>query len=156
MLEFNATFIVAMISFVIFILIMNWIFYKPILGVIEERQKFIDDNYNDAQNSKNKADSILHEKDERLNKTLSDSRKIVSDKINEANEKSQSLTNNAKEVSKNKIAEAKRNISNEEKQTTEALKANVKDLAENISSKILGEHFHIDNVDYDIVNKVLK
>ena len=156
MLEFNATFIVAMISFVIFIFIMNWIFYKPILSVIEERQKFIDENYNDAQNSKNKADSILQEKDERLNKTLIDSRKIVSDKINEATEQSQSLTNKAKADSKNKIEEAKKNLSHEAKDTTEALKANVKNLAEDISSKILGENFHIDNVDYDIVNKVLK
>ena len=156
MLEFNATFIIAMISFVIFIFIMNWIFYKPILGIIEERQKFIDDNYNDAQNSKNKADSLLQEKDDRLNKTLIESRKIVSDKINEANEKSQSLTNQAKQTSKNKIDEAKKHLSEEENQTTEALKSNVKDIAENISSKILGENFHIDNVDYDIVNKVLK
>lgn len=156
MLEFNATFIIAIISFVIFILIMNWIFYKPILGVIEERENFINDHYNDAKNSKDKADALLKDKDERLNKTLSDSRKIVSNKVEEANENSKTFTEKAKKSSQDKIAEAKKNLSLDEKNTTEAIKNNVKDLAENISSKILGENFGIDNVDYELVNKALK
>lgn len=156
MLEFNATFIIAMISFVIFILIMNWIFYKPILGVIEERENFINNHYNDAKNSKDRADALLKDKDERLNKTLSDSRKIVSNKVEEANENSKTLTEDAKKSSQDKIAEAKKNLSLDEKNTTEAIKNNVKDLAENISSKILGENFGIDNVDYELVNKALK
>lgn len=156
MLEFNATFIVAMISFVIFIIIMNQIFYKPIFKIINERQKFIDDNYSDAKNSKEKADSILHEKDERLNRTLSDSRKLVSDKVDEANEKAKSITDEAKKTSQDKITNAKQSLSKSESETAEALKNNVKDLAENISSKILGENVSIDNVDYNLVDKVLK
>lgn len=62
MLEFNATFLVSMISFIVFIIIMNAIFYKPILGVIEERENFINDHYNDAKNSKDKAQSLLEQK----------------------------------------------------------------------------------------------
>ena len=117
MLEFNATFLVSMISFIVFIIIMNAIFYKPILGVIEEREKFINDHYNDAKNSKDKAQNLLEQKEKRLNETLSESKEI---------------------------------------QTADALKNNVKDLAETISSKILGENTTIDNIDYDYVNKVLK
>ncbi len=155
MLEFNATFLIAMISFVIFILIMNWIFYKPILEVIEKRQKFIDDNYNDAKNSKNQADSILLEKDERLKNTLGESRKIVSDKINQANEKSLKQTEEAKELAKNKINLAKQNLSQEANSTKNELKSNVKDLAENISSKILGENFPINDINYDVVDRIM-
>ena len=58
MFEFNATFIIAMFSFVVFIMIMNAILYKPVLKVINERQTYIDDNLNAAQNSKTKAKSI--------------------------------------------------------------------------------------------------
>lgn len=156
MLEFNATFLVAMFSFVIFILIMNQIFYKPIFKIINERQKFIDDNYSDAKNSGEKAESILKEKEERLNKTLNASRKIVSNKVDEANQKAKSITEEAKNSSMNKISEAKHELSQAETQTTNVLKDNVKDLAENISSKILGENISIDNVDYNLVDKVLK
>lgn len=156
MLEFNATFLVSMISFIVFIIIMNAIFYKPILGVIEEREKFINDHYNDAKNSKDKVQNLLEQKEKRLNETLSESKKIVSDKVNEANEKAKSVTDNAKADSANKIQSAKQELYAKEIQTADALKNNVKDLAETISSKILGENTTIDNIDYDYVNKVLK
>lgn len=156
MLEFNATFIVSMISFIIFIIIMNQIFYKPILKAINERKSFIDGNYDDAKHSKEQADSILIQKDERLNQTLNETKKIVSDKVNEANEAALSMTGKAKENSQNSIDEAKTSLHNEELETTNALKNNVKDLAENISSKILGTNTKIENIDHDFVNKVLK
>ena len=38
MMEFNATFLIAMLSFVVFIMIMNAIFYNPILSIIRKRE----------------------------------------------------------------------------------------------------------------------
>ena len=49
MIEFNATFIVAMLSFVVFIFIMNAIFYNPILSIIRKREDYIESNYKDAK-----------------------------------------------------------------------------------------------------------
>lgn len=155
MLEFNATFLVSMISFVVFIMIMDKIFYKPILNVINQRQSFIDGNYSDAKNSKDKAESLLNEKEQRLNETLLKSKKLVADKTEEANQKSQSLTVEAKTKSQEEIEKAKEQLKKEENQTTDELKTNVKDLAENISSKLLGNEVKIDNIDYEFVNKVL-
>ena len=66
-MEFNATFLVSVISFIIFTIIMNKIFYKPLENVMDERQKFIDDAKSDALNSNNRADAILKEKEDRLN-----------------------------------------------------------------------------------------
>ena len=42
MLEFNATFIVAMISFIVFMLIMNAILYKPLAHIQQNRTDLID------------------------------------------------------------------------------------------------------------------
>ena len=156
MLEFNATFIVSMISFIVFIIIMNAIFYKPILGVIEERDNYINDRYSDAKNSKDKAQKLLQEKDKRLNDTLFEAKKIVSDRVNQANDEAKLKTDNAKSESMKKIDAAKSELHNEEMQTSDILKENVKSLAESISSKILGEQTAISNVDYELINKVLK
>lgn len=49
-MEFNATFLISAISFILFTLIMNKIFYKPLERVMDERQKFIDDTKSDAKN----------------------------------------------------------------------------------------------------------
>ena len=45
MVEFNATFLIAMLSFVVFIMIMNAIFYNPILDIMRKREEYINSNY---------------------------------------------------------------------------------------------------------------
>lgn len=155
MLEFNATFIVSMVSFIIFIMIMNTIFYKPIFKIINERQNFIDEHNNDAKNSREQAKDLLTQKENRLNRALSESKKIVSDKVLATNCEAKAITEKAKAETAEKIQTAKENIKVQELNTSGALKNNIKDLAEVISSKILGENVTIDNIDNDEIHKVL-
>ena len=54
MMEFNATFLIAMLSFVVFIMIMNAIFYNPIC-IIRKREDYINSNYEDAKRFENSA-----------------------------------------------------------------------------------------------------
>lgn len=154
-MEFNATFLISAISFILFTLIMNKIFYKPLERVMDERQKFIDDTKSDAEKSNLKAQAIINDREERLTKSATDSKKLVADKINEANENSKIITSNAKQKSQEEIASAKSALKNEAQQTTEELKLKVKDLAEVISSKILGMNTNIENIDNEIVNRIL-
>lgn len=137
MFEFNATFIVAIISFVVFIIIMNAIFYKPVLKIIEERKNFIDGNYNDAKNSNDKAQSLLDNKEKRLSETRETSRKIIKDKTAEANEKSSSILNDAKQSCQNRIQSAKDELKNQELALD--LSGNIEDISDSISKKLLGE-----------------
>lgn len=154
-MEFNATFLVSAISFIIFTLIMNKIFYKPLEHVMDERQKFINDAKSDAQYSSDKADAILRDKEERLNKSASDSKNIVAEKINDANLTSKKLTTDAKQKSQDEISSAKSNLQTEAQHLTGELRTRVKDLAEVISSKVLGMDTHIENIDNELVNRIL-
>lgn len=156
MFEFNATFLVAMISFVVFVIIMNAILYKPILSIIEERQAYIDKNNNDAIDSKNKIQNILDDKEKRLNEASAKSKKIISERVQKENKNSTAITEKTKAESLADISSAKDELLNESIQTTKVLKTNIKDLAEKISEKILGENFAIENFDNEIIDKVLK
>lgn len=156
MFEFNATFLIAMISFVVFIIIMNAILYKPILSIIAQRQNYIDDNNSAAQNSKKQAQSILDDREQQINNAFAKSKEIVSSRVLKENETAKNLTDKAKAESLNSINAGKAILQKEELQTSNALKTNVKELAEKISSKILGENITIDNVDYNYIDKVLK
>ncbi len=156
MFEFNATFLIAMISFVVFIIIMNAILYKPILSIISKRENYIDENLNAAKNSKEKAQGILDEKETKLAESSLQSRQIISGRVQQENDKAKRLTEEAKTTTQKNIASAKENLRNEEVQTTNSLSGNIKELAESISEKILGEKTSIDNVDYELISKVLK
>lgn len=137
-MEFNATFFVSAISFILFTIIMNLIFYKPISKVIYERQKLIGDALTDAQNSKEKAQELLTNRDYKLNKSAMESRKLIADKIEEANKNSKRLTQQAKLKSQQDIAAAKADLNNQVKVLNSELDVEVKNLAEIISSNILG------------------
>lgn len=154
-MEFNATFLVSAISFIIFTVIMNIIFYKPIEKIMDERQRFINEAKNDALNSNTRADEILKDRDTRLNKSIADSKKLVAEKVNKANENSKALTGQAKQKSQEEIASAKSNLQNEAHNATEELKSRVKDLAEVISSKVMGIDTKIENPDIELVNRIL-
>ena len=154
-MEFNATFLVSAISFIIFTIIMNIIFYKPLGRVICERQKYLDETKNDALNSSNKADAILKDRDDRLNKSVADAKKLVADKVNQANENSRAKTGEAKQKSMEEITSSKSNLQSEAQQYTEELKTKVKDLAEVISSKVLGMDVKIENADNELINRIL-
>lgn len=154
-MEFNATFLISAISFILFTLIMNKIFYRPIEKVMSEREAFINDAKNEAYNSNTKADAILKDREDRMNKSVMDSKKLVAEKINEANVNSKALTAEAKSKSQEEITSAKSNLRNEALQSTEELKSKVKDLAEVISSKILGIDTKIENSNNELVNRIL-
>lgn len=135
-MEFNATFIVSIFSFIVFIIIMNAIFYEPILKIIEEREKFINGNYNDAKNSRNETQVLINKKDSRLTQALTESRKIITDTVNDANEKSKVLTDNAKLANSQKIDITKTQLQEQEKEISQAL--SIQDIAQSISNKVLG------------------
>lgn len=156
MFEFNATFLIAMVSFVLFIIIMNKILYEPILSVINERQDYIDKNNNAALDSKNMTKSILDDKEKKLNDAAIASKKLISERVIQENNNSATLTEDARIKSVSDIDSAKKDLQNEVEQAKKALKNSVKDLAENISSKILGENITIDTFDDELIDRELK
>lgn len=134
-MEFNATFLVSAISFILFTIIMNKIFYKPLESVMNEREKFINDNIYDAKLSSDKADAITKAREEKLSKSQVDAKSLVARKINDANENSRNLTEQAKQKSKEDIKSAKDALLNEAENSERDLK--IEELADVIYSKIL-------------------
>lgn len=76
-MEFNATFFVTAISFIVFTFIMNKIFYAPLTKVIDEREEFINNAVTEAKDNTNQAENLLKNKEETLNATVEKTRKII-------------------------------------------------------------------------------
>lgn len=154
-MEFNATFLVSIISFIVFTWIMNMIFYCPLENVITERQEFINGTSNDARNMSEQADKILADKESKLLKAHDEAKKVLSTNVSKANENAKKMTDDAKRQSSESILSAKKELNNQAEQTKELIKDNIKELAETISQKILGENIPINVVNNEIVNKVI-
>lgn len=137
-MEINATFIVAAINFIVFAIIMNAIFYKPLQNIVLERQKFIDDTTEEAKKNKSKSESILKDKEHKVEKTKHDAKKIILDKAEEVKAKKASLASEAQQKAIQEIGVAKTELQKESDEAQGVLNEEVQKLAKDISSKILG------------------
>ena len=136
-MEFNATFLVSIVSFLVFMKLMNEIFYAPLTKIIEERENIVNKNYDDASFSRTKADEILKTKEFRLTETAKQSRQIMVDKTNEANNDYKLRVDNARKDLNNRIGELKNELNNEEIDAKNVLNSQVEELSQNIVNKVL-------------------
>lgn len=137
-MEFNATFIVSVISFIVFTFLMNIIFYAPISKVKYEREKIITDTLDDAEKSKKEADLLNNEREQKILQAAEEGKKILSTTVDKANTKSSKITSDAKEKSVAAISEQKQTLIEEAELSRKELNASAKSIAEGIVSKILG------------------
>lgn len=137
-MEFNATFFVSVISFIVFTFLMNKIFYAPISKVVSERQKMIDEILEDVANSKNETTKYIEERENQLIQSTEESRKIIADKVDKANKRANVLTTNAKNASFEDIAFKKEQLLKDEESVREKLNEVTKALSDDIVSRVLG------------------
>lgn len=141
-MEFNATFLVSIISFLVFMYIMNAIFYEPLTKVIDEREGIVHDNYEHSRKARHEAEKIAKDKENRLTETAKQSRQILTDKTNEANENFKTRVNEAKSQSNERVGVLKEELSRSEAQAKNILDSQVENLAQTIVNKVLQGGLH--------------
>ena len=155
-MEFNATFIVSAISFIIFVVLMNIILYAPLQKVVEERKKTVDNNYNEANANSEKSTALLKDRADKILKAGQDAKSVINAKSNDANIKRDEITQSAKEESLKNIEANREYFDNATQEAKEVLKANVVGLAQSISDKFLGSDEKIIGVDKELIDKIMQ
>lgn len=150
-MEFNGTFIIATISFIIFTLLMNKILYKPINDIIAKRNMLFDDNKAAINTHNENEEKCIKEHNEQLQKANQNANEIIlqgKDKLK--TQKDGEIKDKKSEVA-SKLANTKNELESQKNDIYTNLREDVKSLSNYIATKILGEN--IDNISYD-ENKV--
>lgn len=154
-MEFNGTFLATIITFIVFVFIMNKILYAPILGIMEERQNLINKNYKDAKENDAKSEQITEEHNSKLSDAKSEARSKYTEKINEyKNERTEELKS-AQDKAKEDLENSKRDLDGISDRVKDSLKGSITELAGDIAEKILGYRSEIETFDDNVVNTVL-
>ncbi len=157
MIEFNATFIVAMLSFVLFILIMNSIFYNPILSIIRKRDEYINSNYSEAKTLKDTAQSLNEEREIKLNQTKENCRQNLMSVVDKVQSDAGQKIKIARDHSKAAIQTGKDDVHAKEEEVKNTIKTEViNDLASSIVSKITGIQTVVDSSDDVTLTKIME
>lgn len=146
MVEFNATFLIAMLSFVVFIMIMNTIFYKPVLNIMRKREEYIKSNYENAKQNSEQAQAFDTERTEKLRETHENCRHNIRDSVDKAQRLAHKKTHDVKERVKIELQSQKENLTNQGLELENTVKSTVvKDLASSITSKLLGQDIEVNS-----------
>lgn len=137
-MEFNATFLVSAVSFILFCFIMNAIFYKPLQKVVLEREKFIDETNKEADENYEKSEALIKDKNDKIEAAKLDSKKVILDKTEEMKSKKAQMTEDARTNATSMIDTAKTDMNREKESSQAVLDEESKKLADEIVSKILG------------------
>ena len=138
-MEINATFLIATISFIVFVIIMNLIFYKPIENIVKKRQNFIDENLDEAKKNNATSQKLNDEYDKKINDANLQGKSIINKETINAEEKKAELIHEAKQkVAHNNFINQKE-LNKVFTEVKSSLQEEAKDLAFEISAKLFGK-----------------
>ena len=124
-MEFDATFLIAAISFIVFVFIMNKIFYAPVLKIMRERQVYIENNYDSAKQNKQEISKQTRFREEKLEETRSNARSIIAENSKKLKTERSKQISDYKEKSFKSINDEKDSLKNSALEAKEILKENV-------------------------------
>ena len=145
-MEFNGTFLVTIISYVLFVFVMNKILYEPINNIVAQRREFVDENLRTAEKNHKKANEISAQKEEKLKGARNDARNKYSDSV---------VDFKNKKNADNELMQTYENLNNLSNEAKEGLKGRMTDLANDIVEKMIGYRSEVQGFDNDAVNRIL-
>ena len=154
-MEFNGTFLASIISFLVFVYLMNKVLYAPILKVVTERREFIDGNYNAADLNNKKADELSLERDEKLVGAKNDARINYVNSLNGFKEQKANIIQEAQKNVDEELNQAFVGLDNLSNEAKESLKGRMSELANDIVEKVLGYRSEVQGFDNDAVDRIL-
>lgn len=136
-MEFNATFFITAISFIVFVFLMNTILYRPLEKIVDEREKLITENYNKANELNSEAKNMLEKKAFEIAQAKAKAKNDIDLEYNKDYEKSGNKIREEKENSLNYIKEQKQQLQDESKKFEQDMNQNIEDYARLIKNKIM-------------------
>lgn len=154
-MEFNATFLATIISFITFVLLMKAILYDPMYKIVQERNSYFEENDKITNENKLKVQELTDKKNELVENARKDAKQQYVEAISKINEQKRQKIEDAQNQIVQELEadrEALKNVSNT---TKDALKYKMTDLANDIVEKILGYRPNIQSFDENAVNNIL-
>lgn len=127
------------VTFGVLLLVLRLVAWKPILAMLDEREKAIRDSMEGAERARREAESAL----EQNRKVLSDARREALEMLNrnqrEAEALRQELTAKAREEAVRLVAEGRRQIEQDTRAAITQIRREAVDLALKAAEKVVGE-----------------
>lgn len=145
-MEFNATFLISAISFIVFVLIMKNIFYEPIEKIINERNALIDENSAVTKKNNSNSEKFIEQRAERLNNANLKGKNIMIEKSDVAKKEKIRLIAEAKKNSTDEVRANQSELKSICDNSVNELNSEVENLANSITQKLFGDKINNEGI----------
>lgn len=139
MIQINLNLLFTIINLVVLYLLLKKFLFKPVMGIMEKREKMIADGLKNASDAQADAQKLKEEYEMALTGAKEESVRIVEKARGEAKTEYDRIVSEADEKAGNLLETAKKNIEIERKQTMDALQSEIAGLAMDAAKKIVGD-----------------
>ena len=141
MLEINPGLIIwTIITFVLVLVVLSKVAWKPILNALQSREQEIADALRNAEQAKKEAERLLHENKLQLEKANNETARLIAEGRAVAEQMKNDIVAKANESAKTMMSQAKEEIEREKEAALQQLRTEVADLAIGVAEKIIDEN----------------
>ena len=123
-------------------LVLKHFLFQPVMNMIEDRQKEIDDMYSEADNAKTSAKAMEAEYKQKLSNAVETGDRIVKEAVARAQSREEEIIRNANAEASAIMDKASADIAQEKKKALNDAKNEISDLALAIAGKVVGRELN--------------
>jgi len=118
-------------------IVLNKFLYKPVLKIIQDRQKEIDSGLKLKEEMEEKVESLAKDRENVLKKARIEAQKFLEQKKQEAGKVREKIISDAREEKEEMVASGKREIEANRKEMEKLMQQDVLEIAFNMTQKVL-------------------
>lgn len=131
--------IFVLLAFLLLLLVLKKFAWKPLMGIMEERERQISKNIDSAENSRIEANRLAVEGKEKMDETRNEALTILNNARENGERIKRDMLEKAKEDAERIKAEAQLDIEMEKQKAIESVKSDVSQLSMEIAAKLIGK-----------------
>ncbi|HOI96418.1 MAG TPA: ATP synthase F0 subunit B [Syntrophobacter fumaroxidans] len=138
MISINVTLIIQLVTFLIFVFLMNLVLYRPIRRIVAQRKQFVDDRQTGIDRLEADAQKSVQEFNARLLDARKEGRQKIQDLKAAAYEREKELLQQATEQAAGRMQTMRGKVQSDIGQAREQLMTQVRSFSVELAQKILG------------------
>ena len=146
--------IAIILNFILLMIVLNTILYKPLKKYFEERQNKIQNDIDEASKSLEKANKLVAENESKLKNAIEEARCIKEAIHQEAIEQAENIIKIAKKQEHDIILQTENKLVSMNKQAMKDLESQLTDIVIDLAGKVLTEKMD-DKKDKELINRLL-
>ena len=154
MITINYAFVIVILNFILLLIILNKLLYKPIRKFLAERQEKIGSDLDNAELSRQKAEKLVKEKEQDLKSSADEIRKMKQASRRDAEKQASEIIQEAKDKERKIISETEDQLQHEKDKVMQSIETELTQMVTNLSEKFLS-HKIDKKQDVELLNKLI-